>query len=137
MPGCLTLNIVFAWERALAVTTEEEAGMIASHRFPMFQPNLERLLPKYVLHYLLSQKGNDALQLASPGGAGRNRTLSQTELLKTIIPLPSIAEQRRIVAIIETADREIDSLRKQLYAVKTQKKGLMQKLLTGQVRVKL
>jgi hypothetical protein len=31
VPGCLTLNIVFAWERALAITTEREAGMIASH----------------------------------------------------------------------------------------------------------
>jgi restriction endonuclease S subunit len=135
IPGCLTLNIVFAWERALAVTTEQERGMVASHRFPMFRSDRERLLPEYALQYLLSQKGNEVLQLASPGGAGRNRTLSQTTLLKTAIPLPSIDEQRRIVAFVETADREIDLLRRQLDALKTQKKGLMQKLLTGQVRV--
>lgn len=51
--------------------------------------------------------------------------------------LPSMAEQRKIAAALNTADREIDLLRKKLDALKTQKKGLMQKLLTGQVRVKV
>jgi type I restriction enzyme S subunit len=137
VPGCLTLNIVFAWERAVAITTEREDGMIASHRFPMFRPNPDRLLAEYALLYLLSKKGSEALELASPGGAGRNRTLSQTGFLKNLIPLPSVAEQRRIVTFVQTADREIDLLRKQLEALKKQKKGLMQKLLSGEVRVSL
>jgi restriction endonuclease S subunit len=137
VPGCLTVNIVFAWERAVAITTEREAGMIASHRFPMFRPSPDRLLAEYVLLYLLSKKGSEALELASPGGAGRNRTLSQTGFLKNLIPLPSVAEQRRVVTFVQTADREIDLLRKQLEALKQQKKGLMQKLLTGEVRVKI
>jgi type I restriction enzyme S subunit len=46
-----------------------------------------------------------------------------------------MAEQRKIAAALNAADREIDFLRKELDALKTQKKGLMQKLLTGQVRV--
>lgn len=137
VPGCLTVNIVFAWERAVAITTEREDGMIASHRFPMFRPNPDRLLAEYALLYLLSKKGSEALELASPGGAGRNRTLSQTGLLKNLIPLPSVPEQRRVVTFVQTADREIGLLRKQLEALKQQKKGLMQKLLTGEVRVKL
>jgi type I restriction enzyme, S subunit len=37
--------------------------------------------------------------------------------------------------VLNAADREIDLLRKQLNAFKQQKKGLMQKLLTGEVRV--
>jgi type I restriction enzyme S subunit len=135
VPGCLTLNIVFAWERALAVTTEQEDGMIASHRFPMFHPNRKRLLPEYALHYFLSQKGTEALQLASPGGAGRNRTLSQTEFLNTSIPLPTIVVQQKIVSFVEAVEREINILRRQLKALKQQKRGLMQKLLTGDIRV--
>ena len=137
VPGCLTVNIVFAWERAVAITTEREDGMIVSHRFPMFRPNPDRLLTEYALLYLLSKKGSEALELASPGGAGRNRTLSQTGLLKNLIPLPSVPEQRRVVTFVQTADREIGLLRKQLEALKQQKKGLMQKLLTGELRVKL
>ena len=136
-PGCLTLNIVFAWEQAVAVTSEAERGMIASHRFPMFRPDPRRVCPEYVLLYLLSWAGKHLLGLASPGGAGRNRTLSQTKFLKTIIPLPSIEEQQRIVAAVNAADREICQLRQQVALLREQKKGLLQKLLTGQVRVKV
>ena len=53
------------------------------------------------------------------------------------IDLPSIPEQKAIAAVLIAADREIELLRKQLDALKTQKMGLMQKLLTGQVRVNL
>ena len=42
----------------------------------------------------------------------------------------------RIDEVLAVFDREIELLRKELDALKTQKKGLMQKLLTGQVRVK-
>jgi type I restriction enzyme S subunit len=63
--------------------------------------------------------------------------LSQTGFLKNRIPLPSLTEQHRVVSLVQAADREIELLRKQLELLKLQKKGLMQKLLTGQVRVKL
>jgi type I restriction enzyme S subunit len=135
VPGCLTLNIVFAWERALAVTTNDEVGMIASHRFPMFQPDRERIEIEFVLHYMLSHVGHNVLKLASPGGAGRNRTISQEQFLKTSIPLPSVSEQHKIVTFINAADSELRSLRIYLEALKKQKRGLMQQLLTGQLRV--
>jgi restriction endonuclease S subunit len=135
VPGCLTLNIIFAWERALGVTTDREEGMIASHRFPMFRPDKKRLVVEYALLFLLSKRGSTALEIASPGGAGRNRTLNQKDLLRTIIPLPSLAEQRKIVTFVQAADLEIELLERQLAAFRDQKKGLMQKLLTGQIRI--
>lgn len=51
------------------------------------------------------------------------------------VHVPSVEEQLQIVEVFQSADREIGLLRKKLDAIKTQKKGLMQKLLTGQVRV--
>ena len=36
-PGALVFNIVFAWEQAVAVLSEQERGLIASHRFPMYK----------------------------------------------------------------------------------------------------
>ncbi len=49
--NALVLNIVFAWEQAVATTSKAETGMIASHRFPMYVPREEQcdvrdLLPK-------------------------------------------------------------------------------------------
>ena len=137
VPGCLTVNIVFAWEQAVAVTTMSETGFIASHRFPMFKPDSSRAEAKYLLRYFLSQKGSEALQLASPGGAGRNRTMSQSAFLKLKLPLPSIRFQRQFVSLVDRLDSEIHLLRELLAALKTQKKGLMRELLTGEVRVKV
>jgi type I restriction enzyme S subunit len=53
------------------------------------------------------------------------------------IPLPSIEEQEKIAIILDTCDTEIQLQTKILEALKQQKKGLMQKLLTGQTRVKV
>lgn len=52
------------------------------------------------------------------------------------IPLPDIQEQKAIAQVLSTADKEIELLEKELEQLKLQKKGLMQLLLTGIVRVK-
>lgn len=54
--------------------------------------------------------------------------------LKTV--LPPLREQTAIANILQTADKEIEILEKKLSALQQQKKGLMQVLLTGEVRVK-
>lgn len=53
------------------------------------------------------------------------------------IALPIFNEQQKIASVLTTCDKEIETLNKQLEALKKEKKGLMQKLLTGQVRVKV
>ena len=55
---------------------------------------------------------------------------------KVKIKLPSKQEQQKIVRLLITLDKEIDLLKKELETLKEQKQGLMQKLLTGEVRVK-
>jgi type I restriction enzyme, S subunit len=50
---------------------------------------------------------------------------------------PTIKEQQKIADLLETCDQEIVLLQKQLDALKQQKRGLMQKLLTGEIRVKV
>ena len=49
---------------------------------------------------------------------------------------PTVEEQAMIVDVLSACDAEIKLLKKQLSALKDQKRGLMQKLLTGEVRVK-
>jgi type I restriction enzyme S subunit len=52
------------------------------------------------------------------------------------IVLPTIFEQRKITEVLQACDSEINLYTKKLEALRRQKKGLMQRLLTGQVRVK-
>ena len=53
------------------------------------------------------------------------------------IQLPSLPEQQKIAEVLSLADDEINLLKNELEELKLQKKALMQKLLTGQVRVKI
>lgn len=64
--------------------------------------------------------------------------VSVTEFFKDIkIEKPSLEEQNKIAEVLIDADKEIELLEKELEALKLQKKGLMQILLTGEVRVKI
>jgi len=60
------------------------------------------------------------------------------EHIKSVrVSVPSNTEQKAIADILMSADAEIDLLTKKLDVLKEQKKGLMQKLLTGEIRVKV
>lgn len=50
--------------------------------------------------------------------------------------LPNVKEQKKIAEILSEADNEITLLEQKLESLKYQKKGLMQNLLNGKVRVK-
>jgi len=62
--------------------------------------------------------------------------LNNSDIDHLKIPCPMLTEQKKIAALLSTCDQEIELLRKKEKALKQQKKGLMQKLLTGEVRVK-
>lgn len=61
--------------------------------------------------------------------------ISSKDIKKFKIPYPPIREQKKIASVLSIADKEISFLQDQLAKLKEQKKGLMQKLLTGEVRV--
>ncbi|HLX53961.1 MAG TPA: restriction endonuclease subunit S [Aquella sp.] len=104
---CLVLNIVFAWEQAIAKTTDKEAGMIASHRFPMYKPDPKNASVNYFLYFFKSKRGKLNLELASPGGAGRNKTLGQYEFAQLDVALPPLKEQEKIAEILSTWENAI------------------------------
>lgn len=124
----LVFNIIFAWEQAIATTSKDEEGMIASHRFPMYVPKTGDCDVRYIKYALLTPQGKRLLGVASPGGAGRNRTLGQDEFEKLGIILPDKEEQTKIAESIRTIDDLINSQVLNLEALKIHKKGLMRQL---------
>lgn len=134
--GCFVVNIVFAWERAVAKTTEKENGMIASHRFPMYKPKEDIVDLDYITEYFVTKRGQNVLILASPGGAGRNKTLGQKEFAKSVVKLPSLPEQQKIAEFLLTIDAVIEKQKETISAWEERKKGVMQKLFSQEVRFK-
>jgi type I restriction enzyme S subunit len=125
----LVVNIVFAWEQAVAVTSSAETGMIASHRFPMYKPKGNSSDVTYLKFFFLTPQGKHLLGVASPGGAGRNKTLGQKEFenIKLIVP-PEVEEQNKLADCLSSVDALIEAQTQKLAALKTQKTGLMQQL---------
>lgn len=134
-PDCFILNIVFAWEQAVSKTSKNEIGMIGSHRFPMYRPIKNKINVDYLIMYLLTKRGTDILEAASPGGAGRNRTLGQDRFMKSKLILPDVDEQQKIAAILTTQDKVIELKEKLLAEKQRQKKHLCHQLLTGKKRL--
>lgn len=135
-PDCFVVNIVFAWERAVAKTTEKENGMIASHRFPMYKPKKDVVDLDYITEYFITKRGQNVLILASPGGAGRNKTLGQKEFAKSVVKLPSLPEQQKIADFLSTIDTVIEKQKETVSAWEERKKGVMQKLFNQEARFK-
>ena len=132
--NCLIVNIVFAWEQAIAKTTQNEKGKIASHRFPMFVEKNELSNIDYLVHYFMTMKGKLLLEMASPGGAGRNKTLGQREFENLKLIAPSRKEQTKIASFLTTVDEKIAGLKKQLTLLERYKKGVMQKIFSQELR---
>ena len=71
------------------------------------------------------------------GQGSSQQNLSKGDITKFKIKLPSLPEQQKIAEVLSLADDEINLLKNELEELKLQKKALMQKLLTGEVRVKV
>ena len=70
------------------------------------------------------------------GGSGsvRQRTY-YADLAAMKVPLPDFDRQRRIADILNTARRDVEATTREITVLQRQKRGLMQKLLTGEWRV--
>jgi type I restriction enzyme S subunit len=88
---------------------------------------------KYLYHFL---KAHEQLLMALRVGSGLPN-IQKKDLLNITVTFPPLSEQNIIAEILNTARQEIDLLKKQAEAYRKQKRGLMQKLLTGEWRVKV
>lgn len=76
-------------------------------------------------------------KIAHEGGRAHGLlNVTPSDFFNLKITVPSIEEQTAIAQVLQTADKEITLLKNKLEQQKLQKKGLMQVLLTGKVRVK-
>lgn len=93
------------------------------------------LLPEFARFYLRGPTiRREAYRLAQ--GATRYN-ISKTNLMKVRVKIPSVPEQRQIADFLDLCEQEISTLQHKKEVQVEQKKGLMQQLLTGKVRVKV
>ena len=78
------------------------------------------------------------MKIANEGGRAHGLlNVTPTDFFSLVMLLPTLPEQKAIAEVLTTADNEIATHRKKLDALRLQKRGLMQQLLTGKTRVKI
>ena len=78
------------------------------------------------------------MKVANEGGRAHGLlNVTPSDFFGLQLLLPSLPEQKAIAEVLTTADDEIATHRKKLDALRLQKRGLMQQLLTGKTRVKI
>lgn len=109
----------------------DEIGVISS-LYVCFKTN-EKVTNEFFIEWLKIEKTKHDIERYGEGGV---RIYLWYDLFKKLkINLPSIEEQNVIVQVLETANQELKTYETKLEALQLQKKGLMQQLLTGKIRV--
>lgn len=124
-PMRINIGSIARWENASPV--------MVSPDYVVFRTDESRLLSDYLNHLRRSAHWSSFV-----GGAGNGSVRVRIwfdDLGHLKLHLPPVAEQRAIADVLDTADTELRLLRSKRESVDEQKRGLMQKLLTGKVRV--
>lgn len=111
-----------------------ENGLL-SPMYVVFRCN-EKLLDLYMKHFIKSSEFVEKINCSAQGSVRETVDFKTLASIKMKLSF-SLAEQKAIADILSKADEEIELLNKKLETFKLEKKSLMQKLLTGQIRVKV
>jgi type I restriction enzyme S subunit len=119
----------------IGIVTKEFDGHICSNAISSFKVN-ENHSTAYLLFHLQYPSNYQRIE-DYMGGTGQ-KELSEKQFLDIPIKLPKTKEEQTAIAqVLQAADKEISILKAKAEKLREQKKGLMQQLLTGKIRLKL
>lgn len=105
--------------------------------FISFKPKAKNVVPEFFEHYFIADYHARELKRYITSGARSDGllNLNKKDFFKIMVPCPSPDEQKAIAEALTASQHEIDLLKQLADKYKTQKRGLMQKMLTGIWRV--
>jgi type I restriction enzyme S subunit len=120
---------------------EGSIGLLLSHDIGMVSPIYivfkctDSVIPEYLYAVFKMDTFRHIFAISTNASVDRRGSLRWRAFSLILVPLPSIKEQQAIVEVLNVADNAIVQLERKLKALEKQKRGLMQKLLTGEIRV--
>jgi type I restriction enzyme, S subunit len=133
-PNDIVITMMGTVGRVAVIPNDIGQAIISSHLLKITLDQ-SKCLPKYMYYYLLSRFVEKQIMRESRGivMGGLNTGVIKSLLVK----LPPLEEQEKIVSHLSNLDSTILLLNIYKKSAGTLKKGLMQKLLTGKIRVKV
>jgi len=93
--GDFIYNRLFAWKSSFAIVPEEFDGCFVSNEFPLFICNTDKIVPEFLLNYILLPQNINSINNLSGGMSGISRKrFKEAEFLNFDIPEIKIATQR-------------------------------------------
>ncbi len=114
-----------------------KAPVAVPNVFVSFSLNVKLADARFISHFFEADLHANELRKFINSGVRNDGLLNVTPdcFFKIILSLPELPEQKAIANILDTTSQEIDILRAELIMFQKQKRGLMQKLLTGVWRI--
>lgn len=113
-----------------------ETGGMVTGAYTVLRVNEKYAIPEYVYYYYLCV---DNIKALKPYYSGLRKTIRADKFLQLYIPVPSVEEQRTIIAYIENKNNKIEALVKNLETeiayLKEYKQKLIADCVTGQINV--
>jgi type I restriction enzyme S subunit len=108
-------------------------NLVCGYHLAVLRPDKAKVTGEYLMSAInFHPNHHQFVRLAN--GATRFG-LGIDSLNNAVIPVPPLEGQRKIAEILKNADAGIEVINQRIECLRIQKRGLMQKLLTGQVRV--
>ena len=115
-----------------AVITENEAKSIGFATI-VTRPDTQIIVPNYLCTFLNTDKHKRWAVAISTGDGRTNYNLG--DYYELVVPVPSIREQQAISSFVQNLNNLITLYQRKLGKVKKIKEGMMQQLLTGNIRL--
>jgi len=116
------------------VLKSEDGRFIADSHVTIIRVDRTQILPEYLCYHMESVLGQRQIYKLITGSTGQAE-LSPQSLGRYCISLPSLEEQEKICSLLSWIDYELSRFESLKGLYKQQKNGLMQKLLTGNIRI--
>jgi len=121
-------------EGSIGLQNLTDVGVV-SPIYTVFRFAPEKVDADYAFAVLKTGLYRHIFEVSTSASVDRRGSLRWSEFSKLPFPLPSLAEQRAIAEVLRTAQTDLDALNTEIEALTRQKRGLMQKLLTGEWRL--
>ena len=132
-PNDIGYNTMRMWQGRSALSAMEG---IVSPAYTIVTPKVE-VDPLFISELIKQPRVVYDFWTHSQGLVGDTLNCKFHDFSQVKVAIPSLPEQKAIAEVLTTADDEIATHRKKLDALRLQKRGLMQQLLTGKTRVKI
>jgi type I restriction enzyme S subunit len=127
-PQHIVMSQLFGWEGALALSSPEFEGCFVSPQFPTFVCDESQIKSAFLGWLMKQPRFWDDLGSRTKGMGDRRRTLNPEAFFACQIPLPSLGEQRAIVARLDAVAEKARQVEAKLDEIEADAEALVMSL---------